>query len=84
MAKQGYARQAITTRSLGPTQHRGARVVARCDAGTMTVAWDDGLDVWGNHRDAALTLARKMGWGEAWIGGSTRDGYAFVDAGKAY
>lgn len=76
-----YGRQAITTRYLGPTDHRGARVVARCEAGRITVPWDHALDIFANHRAAALALARKLGWdGEhyvgMWVSGGTADGYA--------
>lgn len=38
-------RQAITTKYIGPTKHRGSRVVARAQAGEVTLAWDDALDI---------------------------------------
>ena len=81
MSKQTYARQAIEVRTLGPTNTRGARAVARCEAGRLTVAWDDGLDAFGNARAAALALAKRLGWDGPWIGGGTRAGWVFVDAG---
>ena len=87
---QKFARQAITTKFHGPTNHNGSRVSATCDAGRIIVHWDDALDVFQNHQRAAFMLALKLGWGvavdnqvlptaEYWIGGATKDGYCFVD-----
>lgn len=73
--------QAITTKYLGPTNHRGSRIVARAYARRITVAWDHALDVEENHTRAAMTLVLELGWGPAnhWVGGSLPDGtgYAF-------
>lgn len=62
-------KQAIVTKFLGPTDHRGARVKATCEAGSVTVSWDYGRgnasgedDVSANHRHAATVLASKLGW----------------------
>ena len=54
--------QAIVTKYLGPTNFRGSRVKATCAAGSLTLSWDDALDVDGNHDAAALALATKLGW----------------------
>ena len=54
--------QAIVTKYLGPTNSRGARVKATCQAGSVTIRWDDARDVDANHDAAAYTLARKLGW----------------------
>ena len=54
--------QAITTKYIGPTNSRGARVKATCDAGTITISWDHALNTEGNHDAAALALVRKLGW----------------------
>lgn len=54
--------QAITTRYHGPTNTRGSRVSARCQAGRVTLNWDDALNQDQNHDRAALALARKLGW----------------------
>ena len=54
--------QAIITKYLCPTDHRGSRVKASCQAKTMTISWDDALDVEENHRDAALQLADSLHW----------------------
>jgi hypothetical protein len=57
--------QAIQTTYHGPTNTRGARIVARCDAGRLTVAWDYALSIERNHDAAAIALARKLGWLDA-------------------
>jgi len=72
-------RQAITTKFLGPTNHRGSRVLARCQAGWLRSPWDHALDSEGNHTHAAEALARKLGWigdDSDWrlVGGGLPDG----------
>lgn len=54
--------QAIQTKFLGPTNHKGSRVKATCDAGSAVVSWDYNLDTEGNHRAAAWTLCAKLAW----------------------
>jgi hypothetical protein len=54
--------QAILTKYLGPTNHRGSRIVAWCQAGRLTFAWDDALSVDQNHDAVARGLAQKLGW----------------------
>jgi hypothetical protein len=72
--------QAITTKFLGPTDSRGARVKARAQAGSVTVPWNHALGVEDNHIRAAQALAIKMDWQGNWRGGALPDdtGYAFV------
>ena len=60
--------QAIITKYLGPTDHRGSRVKATCQAGSLTLEWDDTLDLDANHRVAAIALAEKLGWTGAFYG----------------
>lgn len=67
---QSFARQAITTKYLGPTDKRGARIVASCEAGRIVVGWNDSLEQFPNHRAAALALAKRLGWGGPWVGGA--------------
>lgn len=55
----------IKTRFLGPTNHRGSRVVAthKWDRDTtkrVTVSWDHALDAEENHLAAAKALAAVM------------------------
>jgi hypothetical protein len=78
--------QAILTKFLGPTNHRGPRVVARCQAGRLTFTWDDALSADQNHDAVARGLAQKLGWGEdthgRLVGGDLPNGtgncYVFV------
>ncbi|MBV9976758.1 MAG: hypothetical protein JO105_15335 [Hyphomicrobiales bacterium] len=80
-------RQAIETSYIGPRNHRGSRVMARCLAGSHSQAWDHSLGVEMNHREAARALITALGWtGEGWQGSwhqggdVTGDGYRFVFA----
>lgn len=70
--------QAILTKYIGPTNHRGARVRAWCQAGSIMMPWDDGLDVDGNHDRAAHRLASQFRWldskGTRLVGGGLPDG----------
>ena len=72
--------QAIKTKYHGPTNARGSRLTARCQAKRITVGWAHALSVEANHRAAAMELVRSMGWGGEWYGGALPDGtgYAFV------
>jgi len=61
----GYPRfsmAAIKTRWMRPTNKRGSRVKATCQAGSVTLSWDDSLNTDGNHQAAANALLRKVGW----------------------
>lgn len=58
--------QAIRTRYHGPTNTRGSRITASCEADKLTVPYDHALDIGENHRAAALALAEKLGW-KRWI-----------------
>jgi hypothetical protein len=66
--------QAITTKFVGPTNHRGSRVTARAQAGKVTVSWDHALDIDANHDQAALALIRKFGWSGTWHRGGMPGG----------
>lgn len=72
-------RQAILTKYLGPTDHRGSRVVARAQAGKVTVPWDYSIDTADNHAAAAKALCSKFDWPfDSFVQGGTDDGYAFA------
>lgn len=72
--------QAIVTKYIGPTNFRGARVKARTETHTVTIPWDDALDVEQNHAAAAAALAFKFQWLGTWLGGGLPDtsGNAYV------
>ena len=57
--------QAITTKYLSATNHRGERVKATAQAGSITVSWDYELNTEANHVRAAKALSDKMGWNES-------------------
>ena len=73
--------QAIITKFIPCTNHRGSRVKAFCDAGNLTMNWDHALNVDENHERVAKALANKLGWEWHHIGGSlssSMGGYVFV------
>lgn len=81
-AAEPTRRQAIRTTYLPPTNHRGARIKAQCEAGKVIVSWDDRWEPSTNHARAVdvlcATLDKRIGgsgWREGeWIGGSIPDG----------
>lgn len=54
--------QAIVTKYLGPTNTKGGRIKARCDAGSLTIGFHDGDGREDPHDRAARLLAEKLGW----------------------
>jgi hypothetical protein len=54
--------QAIRTRYIGPSDVKGSRVKADCEAGQVTADWDDALNIDANHAAARDALLRKLGW----------------------
>lgn len=72
-------RQAIQTRYHGPTDHRGSRVIASCQAKRITLDWDHALDTDQNHLAAAVALIEQLSWPGVLTGGVLADGsYAWV------
>ena len=76
--------QAIQTKYLGPTETKGSRIKAWCDAGSITIGYPyeySGMDC---HLQAAKALQIKLGWiGKAYgqlLGGAlpNQGGYCFV------
>lgn len=71
--------QAIQTKYHGPTNYNGSRISATCDAGRVVVPYNHALSIDDNHRAAADTLIRKIGWNSEhrplnWTSGSLKDG----------
>ena len=54
--------QAIRTKYLGPTNTRGARIKATCEAGNLTISYRYNLNTSDMHRKAAFDLLDKLGW----------------------
>ncbi len=80
---QSY-RQAITTSYRGPTDARGSRIIARCEAKRIAWECDDRLSIQENHAAAALHLMGILGWGEKndLVMGGTGGGCVFVQVPK--
>jgi hypothetical protein len=72
--------QTITTKFLPATDSKDSRVKAVNSFGTssVTLAWDDSLNVEENHILAAQALAQKLGWAGKFVGGGTKTGYVFT------
>ena len=64
------AHQSIITKFIGPSNVKGSRVKARCDAKSITVDWDHALNPTENHAAAALQLIAKLNWSGRWAQGS--------------
>ena len=54
--------QAIRTRYIGPTNSRGSRIQAKCEAKTIYVSYDHALNIDENHDAARQALVEAMGW----------------------
>lgn len=71
--------QAIQTRYLSPSNVRGGRIKAFCEAGSVTIPYPHELNGQACHRAAAQALADKFGWTYKYLGGQLPNGdYAFV------
>ena len=65
--------QAITTKFLGCTNTRGARIKATCQAGTVMVPYGySGVEE--EHKKAVVALLFKLDWQGSWVGGGLPDG----------
>jgi hypothetical protein len=75
-----YARQAIQTTFIQPTNTRPSRVKAFCEARAIVRSWDDSLNVCENHHAVALELAKLLGWSTkgCGFGALPKAGYALV------
>ena len=78
--------QAIRTRYHGPTNTRGSRISAQCEAGRIYVSYDHALNGDENRKVAARTLRDKLGWNTSYYSpmfGGEFDGdtyFVFADA----
>lgn len=72
-------KQAIVTKFLAPTNFRGSRIVAKCQAGKITIAYDHALNADANHHDAAEALRQCLDWDKhgTLIGGALPDGNGY-------
>ena len=67
--------QTIRTKYHGPTNTRGSRISAQCEAGRIYVPYNYALSAYGNHAAAAVTLLRKLGWPGTYAGGCFGNDY---------
>lgn len=75
--------KAIETRFAGPTNTKGARIIASdSDGNRLTLSYPYELNSDDAHRKAAEALRDKMKWTGTLIGGSTKRGYCFVFSGE--
>lgn len=72
-------RQSIETRYLGPTNHRGARIVATTASGHRLIHdWNYSLGIEANHYEAAKGLQDMVQWEPIKAGGSTKAGFVWL------
>ena len=71
-------RQAIRTKYLGPTDTKGSRIQAKCDAKTITVHYKSELNSEQNHIQAAKELCKRLGWKGSMATGSIQHEYFHV------
>jgi hypothetical protein len=71
--------QTISTRDIGPTDTKPARISAATPFGyRLIVSRHIKEDYFEAHATAARILANRLNWTEEFIPGVTRDGYCFV------
>ena len=72
--------KAISTRFIGPTNMRGARIKADDgDGNSITIGYPHASRMGSDaHAVAALALAKKMGWQGDLVSGGTGTGWAFI------
>ena len=71
--------QAITTKFIGATDSRGARIKATCASGSATVSYRHDICLIDAHKEAFVALIKKLGWEScAWHMGWLSNGYVFV------
>lgn len=77
--------QTITTKYLGATNTKQARVRATSTSGiSIIVKWNWELDTEDNHNEAAIALCNKLGWSGTFYCGAAEKGkgnvYVMADA----
>ena len=75
--------QAITTKILGATNTKPARIKATSGSGiSVTVSFDYGLTEVQEHAQAVIALCKKLNWMDRgpFLMGGTKDGYCAVFA----
>ena len=73
--------QTITTKYHGPTDTKGSRISATCEAKRIYISYPYELSGSACHALAAKTLKDKMKWSGEMIGGDKKTGMVFVFTG---
>lgn len=68
--------QAIRTKFYGPTNWKGSRIIASCEAGKLVMPYNYKLDHYENHATAAAMLAARLDWQQTRYGGEYGKGDA--------
>tara|TARA_R110001599_G_C11868832_1_gene622676 strand:+ start:54 stop:317 length:264 start_codon:yes stop_codon:yes gene_type:complete len=80
--------QSIQSHYLGPTNHRGARIVAKTASGhRLVVSWDYALNAADNHVAALTALAEKLDWiqgSKAVLAGTAQSNFLVGSTDKGY
>jgi hypothetical protein len=66
--------QAIVTKFICPTNHRGSRVKATASCGSLTLSWDHALNQDENHAAVAKAFCESKEWTGQMVGGCLPDG----------
>ena len=72
--------QTIVVTILGPTNTKGSRIKASCDAGSVILAWDHSLGTGPNGNAAVKALLAKVDWHGNWVGGNVGAKVVYVCA----
>jgi len=82
MKKQTYAHPAIITKLHPATDTKGTRISAAVGTKRIYVGYDHQLSAFENHEFAMWNLVAilRLNTDSYWVGGSTKDGYVWVDA----
>lgn len=72
--------QTIITKYLGPTNHKGSRIVARNSGNgkRITLSYNHALSSDQNHMEAARALKDRLGWTDDLLGGHTEPGMVWI------
>ncbi|MCF6205284.1 MAG: hypothetical protein L3J47_00120 [Sulfurovum sp.] len=73
--------QAIEVKYISPTDIKGVRFKATCQAGSIVIDDPSTSIHCAGYEEAARALCRKLGWPYSYISGQLKNGnYAFVSA----
>lgn len=78
--------QAVKTKYYGPTNCRGSKIIASCEAGKIQMPYRHELNIDENHRAACVALIKKLWWDSGYyshmVGGQHGDAFYWVFSGN--